>query len=603
MSDEGPIDPPAVGGTLDAVGVCLLSREGTVLFRDEAFERALGFSVPVGSVLADLSPCLTTISPERAAKLEDVAGVSLTVTPTGLDEAAAVVRAERAMPGDGLERDLQIARGTLASLLDAAPVTILVLDLDQRVTMWNATAQRMFGWDASEVYGRPYPLVPEGERGRFTELFDRVVGGEGFTGVEAIRQRKDGTNIDLRIHTAPMRDVDGRVTGAMAILEDLSEQRRLEAQIRHSQKMEAVGRLAGGVAHDFNNLLTVILGTCEVLERDKTLGGRVTEGLEHIRECGEHARSLTAQLLAFSRRQVLSPEITDISERVQATAGMLSRLIGESIEMKLELTDGPLAVLVDTTQFDQLVVNLVVNARDAMAEGGSLTLRTELDEVAAGHAHVPSGRYARLDVIDDGPGIPKDVLPHIFDPFFTTKRLGHGTGLGLAMVHGVVQQSGGHVGVRSREREGTTFSVWLPLSEATHEATPAPRGVGDAPRGTETVLLVEDDAQVQLVASKMLASLGYTVWTASDGQDALAQLRAGLVVNVILSDLAMPRMGGRALGQALAEGGFDTPLIYISANLDDPEIHAAIDGGDAHFLQKPFTIAALGRAVRTCLDA
>ncbi len=581
----------------DQLGVCLLAHDGTVLHRDVAFERVLEAEVPLGTRLADRVRWLAGLSASRAEWFS-WAGLHVDVEPTTLGEVAAVVRARRASRESTLARELHMARGTLSSLLDAAPVSILVLDPERRVTVWNASAARTFGWTADEVLGGPYPIVPEGEASSFRELFDRVMRGEGFTGVEAPRQRKDGSTVHLRIHTAPMRDADGRVFAAMAILEDLTERRRLEAQIRQGERLEAVGRLAGGIAHDFNNLLTVILGLCEVLERAPAGSARAGEGLTQIRECAEHAASLTAQLLAFSRRQVLHPEIADIGELVRATSGMLSRLIGEKIEMVLELAPEPLAVRVDPSQFDQMLVNLLVNARDAMPDGGRVVVRTVLDE---GPNDDDAGGWARIEICDQGRGIDVDVLPHIFDPFFTTKRSGQGTGLGLSTVHGIVEQSGGRIRVESALGEGATFRVWLPLAEG----APTPRGAApttDHPRGSELVLLVEDDPQVQRVASRMLGTLGYEVHVASDGCEALERLDAGLEPALVVTDLAMPRMGGLELADRLRARGRALPIVFVSANLDDDALRGEIDAGRASFLQKPFTLSALATTLRARLD-
>ncbi|MBX3273677.1 MAG: response regulator [Sandaracinaceae bacterium] len=579
----------------DDSGVCLIAPDGTVLHRDEAFGRVLGVDVRVGVPLARSVPWLAGLDVSAPQRV-DARGVRVELEPTpALREVAAVVRAQRPSREAELARELRIARGTLSSLLDAAPVSVLVLDLDQRVTVWNAAATRTFGWRADEVVGGPYRIVPDDAAAAFGELFARVVGGEGFTGVEAPRVRKDGSLVHTRIHTAPMRDADGRVVGAMAILEDLTEQRRLEGQLRQGERLEAVGRLAGGIAHDFNNLLTVILGICEVLERAPVAPERLAEGLTQIRECGVRAQSLTAQLLAFSRRQIMHLEIADMSALVRGTAGMLQRLIDERVEMALELDDEPLPIHVDPSQFDQVLVNLVVNARDAMRDGGRVVVRTSRVDTP------DRGPEARLEVADDGPGIAPDVLPHIFDPFFTTKGPGQGTGLGLATVHGIVEQSGGWIRVESAEGHGATFEVGLPLAHEAPSARPAPSAT-DHPRGQERVLLVEDDPQVRLITTRPLDTLGYDVLAVADGREALDRLDGGLEVDVVMTDLAMPRMGGRELARRLRARGHASPILYVSANLDDDAVRAELDAGHAHFLQKPFTLSALALALRGCLD-
>jgi len=590
----------------EQVAICLIAQDGSVRYRDAAIERLFGMPIEVGERLASQVPWLSRLTPEEPGTFAAEDGITVTITPLGLTDVAALVRVTAPSSQGDLEQELRLARHTLTSILDAAPISILVLDMHKKVTMWNAAATRMFGWTPEEILGRDYPLVPEGEWRFFEKLFARVTGGEGFTGVEASRARKDGSSIDLRIHTAPMRDAQGQVTGAMAILEDLSEQRRLEARVQHSEKMEAVGRLAGGIAHDFNNLLTVILGTGEVLLARDVLSPRVSRGLQEITECGERARGLTAQLLAFSRRQVLHPEVVDMNDQVTSTVRLLSRLIGEQIEMRLELCPEALPVKVDRGQFDQVLVNLAVNARDAMKDGGTLFVMTRLDPDGAGDLSIEPGRHAVLVIRDTGQGISKEVLPHIFDPFFTTKGPGRGTGLGLATVHGVIEQSGGSIDVQSLERKGVTFTVRLPLLSAASDAQfrdPGDDAASELPRGDEAILLVEDDPSVRRIASAMLRRLGYRVSTADDGRDALARLADGAEVQAVITDVAMPRMGGRLLSTELQTVRPELPIIFVSANLDDETLRELIDADGARFLQKPFGLAELAHCLRQVLDA
>nr|WP_255216111.1 response regulator [Pseudenhygromyxa sp. WMMC2535] len=506
-----------------------------------------------------------------------------------------------------LRRELRSLRQTFDSFIEASPVAILTLDLDKRVSLWNRTAERVFGWTAEEIIGQPYPLVPPEEWSSFEALYERVIGGEGFSGVDGLRRCKDGSFVDLRMYTAPMRDIDGEVIGAMALLEDLREQRRLEERIRHSQKMEAVGRLAGGIAHDFNNLLTVIVGMCDLLGLDHDLSSSALERVEEIQRVSESARGLVAQLMTFSRRQVMRMRLLDLNAHLRESARMVKRLLGEGVALGLELPDAPVWVRVDPAQFDQILVNLAVNAGDAMPRGGELGFRTTIVEqpegLGGGAASEHSERrFARLEVRDTGVGIPADVLPHIFDPFFTTKALGTGTGLGLANVYGIVQQSGGIVEVESEPQRGTCFHIYLPLAEAPRRAARVEGRRASLPPGHERILLVEDNDAVRKSTARLLGTLGYEVEVARDGAEALERVSAGLRVNMVLTDLSMPRMGGAELAKQLRAQVPELPIVFMSGNLDVAELKAEVEAGRATFLQKPVSLRVLAKTTREVLD-
>ncbi|TNE85134.1 MAG: PAS domain-containing hybrid sensor histidine kinase/response regulator [Deltaproteobacteria bacterium] len=494
------------------------------------------------------------------------------------------------MPGTPLTSQEAI----LTALINAAPVAILTLDLEMNVTMWNPAAERIFGWSADEVLGRPYPLVPAEEWERFEGFFRTVVSGQGFTGVESVRTRKNGDLVHIAISTAPLHDVNGVVSGAMAILEDISERKQLEARYQQAAKLEAIGRLAGGVAHDFNNLLTVILAYSDTLsiEQDPAL---VARGAQAIRHAAERAADLTRQLLAFSRRQVLKAEVLDLNEVVRASTDMLQRLIGADIDIHTSLAMRPMWVKADPTQIEQLLMNLSANARDAMPGGGQLHLGI--------HAVYRAGeRWVQLSVTDTGTGMDPETAARVFEPFFTTKGKGKGTGLGMASVYGIVRQSGGEVDVETQEGVGTTFRILLPPAEPPSAVAPEPamaESVGDR----RTVLIAEDSRSVRAVLKAMLEACNHTVIAAEDGVHAieLAQAHTG-PIDLVITDVVMPRMGGGELAQHFSAAYPDTHVLYVSGYADDEVVRRGVERG-GHFLQKPYTLKKVKEALQRIFDS
>ena len=356
------------------------------------------------------------------------------------------------------KNQLRMSVGILEALIHASPSAILMLDVEKRVTLWNPAAERIFGWTFEELEGERYPLVPEDGWAEFELFFDMVIQGKGFSSVEARRRRKDGETVDIEIATAPIRDLAGSVVGAMAILADRTEHNRLDKRFRESQKMEAVGRLAGGIAHDFNNVLTVILNTCEI-SRMKCPKSPLIVDIATIERAGERAADLTRQLLAFSRRQLLMREVLDLNQVVLSSVEMLRTVIDEDVILHTVLGEELCSIYADPVQLERVVMNLARNARDAMPDGGTLSFTTR--ELPAGHTH-GEGVWVELTVADTGAGIEPDALQHIFEPFYTTKEVGTGSGLGLASVYGLVQQSGGDVTVESLPGAGAVFRVALP---------------------------------------------------------------------------------------------------------------------------------------------
>jgi len=393
-----------------------------------------------------------------------------------------------------------------------------------------------------------------------------------------------------------------------ALKEQLVERERLEGQLRQAQRIEAIGQLAGGISHDFNNLLVVINGYSDMLMRQLAATDPAREALGEIQAAGERAAALTGQLLAFSRQQVLQPTVLNVNDVLSNIETLLRRLIGEDVELTTVRARGLAPINVDRSQLEQIIVNLAVNARDAMPAGGQLLVETANVELGPDYVRqtidVKPGRYVLLKVTDTGVGMDSATQARIFEPFFTTKRIGEGTGLGLATVFGIVRQSGGHVTVASAPMRGTTFEVYLPQSVQPVEPGASASGVGDAsPAGSETILLVEDDAGVRGAARTFLEEHGYRVLEAARGSEALRLCQEQHAhIDLILTDVVMPEMNGRELVERLARIRPDTPVLYMSGHTDSVTVRLKAGEGKIHLLQKPFTAATLARQVRQVLD-
>jgi len=514
-----------------------------------------------------------------------------------------VRRAEAAR--DTSEAETLAAHRRLEDLVAGAPLAIMVLDQHSNVIMWNAAAEEMFQWKSSEVLGQRLPTIPEEEEAAFEALRARESTGESIRSLAARRRRKDGTVLDVQISTAPIRDRDGTVVGVIGMIADVSEQRRLEAQLRMAQKMEAVGLLAGGVAHDFNNLLTAIKGFASLLQMTIAPTDESHEFVGEIVKAADRAAALTAQLLAFSRRQLLRPERIDLNARVRDLERMLALLVSEGGGLELQLDPALGLVHADPGQVEQIVLNLAVNARDAIGgrTGGRITISTSnvtlRDEFALWRVAPAPGEYVRLDVSDDGAGMDAATQARIFDPFFTTKAPGQGTGLGLATVYGIVKQSNGFVWVQSAPGEGTTVSVYLPRAAeaartAEDPALPVSRG--------GVVLLVEDEDGVRRVARRTLELHGYRVIEAADGARAIELARTTPSIGLLITDMMMPGMLGPAVAAAVQAIIPGLPVLFMSGHADDVARGGLLDPS-IPFLAKPFTTQELADRVRELLDA
>jgi PAS domain S-box-containing protein len=505
---------------------------------------------------------------------------------------------------------------TLHALIEASPLAVVVSDASGTVRLWNPAAVRMFGWTAEETFGHPNPLLStEGNPG-LRATCDLVLRGEKFSNTEICGRDRSGSKIIFTFSGAPLLNAQGEIASMMAIMTDITDAkaaeealRRSEGQLRQSTKMEAIGKLAGGVAHDFNNLLSVITGYSELLltRIDDTNPAR--REIVEIHKAGERAGTLTHQLLAFSRRQVLKPKMLRMNEVVENLGKMLQRLIGEDIDFAMESQEDLWTVRADPSQIEQILMNLCVNARDAMPSGGKLVVSTANVTLEAPLVEreltIPPGRYATLRVVDDGSGMDEEILSRVFEPFFTTKDQGKGTGLGLATVYGIVKQSDGYIRVNSAPGEGTTFSVYLPAAERNEPETEEdrPETEREGPGGKWTILLAEDEEMVRELAIEIFQEDGYTVLDAENGAAALAICdRYEGCIDLLVTDLVMPGMNGIELARRVCDSRPGMPVLFMSGYAEDAKerLGDLDDGRD--FLQKPITPTKLSRKVRKILS-
>jgi len=502
----------------------------------------------------------------------------------------------------------------LAALLDSAMDGILATDSEQLIMMCNPAAEKMFRCTAGQLVGTMLDGVLPGAlplehstSGKGRETSDTSA-RPGATVLRGIRSNGEIFPVECSISNVEVR---GRRFFTIT-LRDISDRERVEQdlaesqdRLRQSQKMAAIGQLAGGVAHDFNNLLTVITGHAELLLASLPREAPLRDSLAQIGSASSRAAALTRQLLAFSRKQSSEPSIVDLNHLISDTQKMLRRLIGEDIALETSLAPDLSPVKVDPSQLDQVVLNLAVNARDAMPNGGRLTIKTsnvELDrETAKSCPDVPAGRYVVLVVNDTGCGMGAEVRARIFEPFFTTKGIGKGTGLGLAVVHGIVKQSGGHIAVHSEPGAGTSFEIYFPTARGRSVRTSPVRQTRGA-RGFETVLFVEDEDALRRLGSVSLESYGYSVLTAANGDEALRLAEGnGRKVDLLLTDVVMPGMSGCELAMALRNRRPDLRVLFLSGYTEDTIMHRGVVAG-ATFLSKPFSPAALATKVRQVLD-
>lgn len=494
-------------------------------------------------------------------------------------------------------------------LIETAPMGIVIADKRGRIAEVNAQALQMFGYGSDELLGQSVDvLLPErlrashqGHRaGYAADPHARPMG----VGMELFARRKDGTEFPVEISLGPLQTGDELLISTIVV--DISARKKMEKQLRLSQRMEAIGGLAGGVAHDFNNLLAVILGCADVLLDTLPSDHSATKKVEMVRQAASSAADLTRQLLAFSRQQMLQPRVFNLKEAINTTQELLRRLIGENIEFKTLFDPSLGCVKADPGQIEQVLLNLCVNARDAMPQGGRLTIEArnvELDEsYQEERQQVIAGRYVMLAVEDTGCGMDRETQSRIFDPFFTTKELGKGTGLGLATVYGIVKQSGGYIWVYSEVSKGTVFKIYLPLVEQTAQPLKEREPKMAVLRGSETILLAEDSASLREMAQEYLESIGYSVLAASSGKEALQRAKdfEG-PIHLLLTDVVMPEMSGPDLAAEISSRRPGIKVIFTSGYTDDAIARQGVLSPSVAFIQKPYRPKALAQKIREVL--
>ncbi len=506
-------------------------------------------------------------------------------------------------------------RTLLRTLIDAMPDLVFTKHTDGRFDLVNHAAYTMFGLEREEqMTGKTvFDLYPSDIAERRTADDRAVFAGRTLHNHEEQRTNAAGKARWFLATKLPLRDARDRIVGLIGISRDITDRKqaelqrdRFQSELQQSQKMEAIGQLAGGIAHDFNNLLTIIAGHSGLLLAQPDAAPGVKESVREIADAAERAAGLTRQLLAFSRQAMLQPEVIDVNATVLETSALLRRLIGEDIALTTVLDPQVAAVRVDPNQLNQILMNLALNARDAMPRGGKLTIGTAnvtLDDAyVATHLGAKAGAHVMLSITDSGTGMSPDVLSRIFEPFYTTKGVGKGTGLGLSMVFGIVQQSGGGIHVYSEPNHGSTFKIYLPaVQELVVAVTSSRAEVSHG--GTETILLVEDDDGVRALALRCLQAVGYEVITARDGVEALAIAKqTNQRIDLLVTDVVMPNMSGPKLVESLRSQYSDLAALYMSGYTDDAVVRHGLLQADVDFLQKPFTALSLAQKVRAVLD-
>ena len=585
-----------------------------------------GFILLVGIAMVGTGLTLLLVWPLNRLRgkawqaIREYSGEGLDAVPRG-NELSTLVRAndimldtiknhlaERTRAEDALRETSR----TLRALIEASPLAVVVSDASCTVHVWNTAAVRMFGWTEAETIGHQNPLLSSEGNPELRAICKLVLHGERFSNTEICGRARSGSEIFLAFSGAPLLDAKGEIASMMAIMTDITDAKSAEAalhrseeQLRQSTKMEAVGKLAGGVAHDFNNLLSVITGYSELLLTRTDGRNPARREIEEIHKAGERAAALTQQLLAFSRRQVLKPKRLRMDDVVENLGKMLRRLIGEDIDFDTESQEDLWTVRADPNQIEQILMNLCINARDAMPAGGKLVVSTANVTLESPFVEreltIPPGRYATLRVADNGNGMDEEILSRIFEPFFTTKDQGKGTGLGLATVYGIVKQSEGYIRVVSAPGEGTTFSVYLPAAEGEEpeKEEDRPEAECKGPAGKWTILLAEDEEMVRMLAIEIFQEAGYTVLDAQNGAAALAICdRHEGGIDLLVTDLVMPGMNGIELARRVRDSRPGIPVLFISGYAEDARerLGGLDDGRD--FLQKPITPTKLSRKVR-----
>ncbi len=608
------------------LAIFTVDQDGTVGTWNPAAERLLGWTAEEvrGKVLPTASPesrAELEVVKDRVLRGEELAGMELigrhrkdgSLVDISLS-AAPIMEPNRTAAMLCIAEDISERRAGEAELrklsraVEQSPVSIVITDIKGSIEYVNPKFTQLTGYTRDEVLGKNPRILKSGEMAPevYRTLWETITSGREWRG-EIRNSKKNGELFWEDASISPILDERGRITHYLAVKEDITARKSLEAQFEQSQKMEAIGRLAGGVAHDFNNLLTVISGYTSLLLRDAEKDSRPGKALAEIAAASQRAAALTQQLLAFGRRQVLQPRPLRLTTVVAEVEKMIRRLIGEDVLLSVSASEDDGTVVADPGQIEQVLLNLAVNARDAMPDGGQLSIESSNVTVAKPAVRelpgLSPGEYVLLSVSDTGHGIPPEAVPHIFEPFFTTKEKGKGTGLGLATVYGIVKQSGGGIYVDTAVGRGTTFRIYLPrVADAPDEASIVMTEAG-MPRGSETILLVEDQDDVRSIVGRLLEDLGYRVVPVSDPREAIDRMRDAASVALVLTDVVMPHMDGRTLSLKLREARPGLKVLLMTGYTPDETLRSGVASMDLALLQKPFRPEQLARKIREVLDA
>jgi PAS domain S-box-containing protein len=565
----------------------------------------------IGQLVDGFNEMLTQIQQRDAAlqsardKLE-VRVVERTAELAKTNEALQVENAERKRA----EESLRLLNSAVEQSKESIVITDAELDLPgPKIIFVNPAFTKMTGYNEAEVIGKTPRILqgPHTDKTVLSRLRQNLERGQAFAG-EAINYRKDGTEFNLEWQIAPLRNVSGKITHFVAIQRDITERKQFEARLLQSQKMETVGKLAGGFAHEFNSILTAIIGQSELLLGDLPTGSPLAKSATEISKAAARAAKLTRQLLAYGRKQFLQPESLNLNRVIAGMESMFYHLMGGDVDTQIVPAIDLHEAMADAGQIEQVIMNMLINARDAMPNGGKLTLETAnvtFDQESVGrNPELKPGDYAMLSITDTGIGMSAEVKARVFEPFFTTKDVGQGTGLGLSTCYGIVKQSGGHISVYSEPGRGTTFKIYLPQVEQQTKIAIPRLDAPDLPRGTETILLVEDDAALREMAATLLRRLGYKILAAANGIEALSlkQQRDIGHIDLLFTDVVMPHMSGRELADRVQALHPHTRILFTSAYTENAIVHQGVLNKGVVLLQKPFTPSALAHKVREVLD-
>jgi len=504
-----------------------------------------------------------------------------------------------------MERELKQTKEYLENVIENAVDAIGIVNREGKFLLWNKRACEIFGYHFEELRGRHYSTLYADEKAKEQVL--ALLRQEGLVRQHEIAMlRKDGVEVPMELSLNLLKDDNGETVGSLCLARDLTEKKRLEAQLLHATKMEAVGTLAGGIAHDFNNVLQGIQGYAQLLLLDREGSERGYRELQEISRAAFRGGELTKQLLTFSRKLQAKLRPINLNIEVKQSVRLLERTIPKMIAIELRLQDDLKYINADPTQMEQVLINLAVNAKDAMPKGGRLVIETKdmaLDEEQRRvRSDLKPGPYVLLSVVDTGHGMEKETLEHVFDPFFSTKEVGKGTGLGLSIVYGIVKNHGGYIECSSEPGRGARFDIYLPALEFSEESEAA-RHSKPPEGGRETVLLVDDEESLRDIAKQMLTKYGYTVLTAADGETALATyLQEGRRIDLVILDLIMPGMGGRQCLSKLLEMNPEAKVIICSGHLTEAESASPIELGAKRLVRKPYELSEMLDCVRQVLD-